>query len=183
MILQATARVDAHHLGVRYAATNDTGVDLFAQHFVECFPEPRPSPYLLHVLPHELVVFAGTLPDPPLVAAVHSGRPHAQLVAPGDTLDITLWLPLPLLESGKLDGPDPEAPHDPHWANSIRVVLHCQPRRPGLQVRAHEELGSYDAWGVPPVVLVARATVDEAFVVLRRREPFRRPPIEGLGLP
>lgn len=181
MILQVSAQTEGNELGVRYAATNDTGVDVFAQHFVEYYPKPTPSPYRLHVLPHELVLFAGTLPDPPLVAAAHPGYPHAQLVRPGETLDITLWLSLPLLECSKFDGPNPDAPHEPHWANSIRMVLHCQPRRRGLKVHAYEELGSYNVWGLPPTVLVARTTVDEPFVVLRRTAPFRRPPIEQLG--
>lgn len=174
--------LEVHHDGrtlvVRYATTNDFGAEVFVQHYVDHYPVPKPSCYVLHVAPHELVLWAGTPSNPPLVSSAQAGRPHAQRLSPGESLEVALKLDLPLLERGKLRGIDAHAPCVHVSAEQVRLRLDVQPMRKGLQIREYPELGTVDVWGLPPHVLEAVASV-EPFVVHRRTDDFHRGGLEG----
>jgi hypothetical protein len=175
MRLQLNAQADDTTLVVRYTTTNEHGVDVYVQHYVDYWPDLTPGAYVFHREPDIVMLHAGWLPDPTLTCSAHPGRPQAQRLSPGESLDTTLRFQLPLLERGKFAGANPEAPHTPVVGRTVQFVLHYHPKERGLQVKHFPDSDTYDVWGPDPTRVTASVRLAQPIAVWRRDAPFHRP--------
>lgn len=175
MELRIGANYDEQTLQVRYIFTNTTATDVFVQHYVVQHPEAKPSCYVYHLRPqNEVVLWAGTPPIPPWMCFAQPPKALAEQLPPGDSCDVLLRLPLPLVETGVWNGPEPDGPLESVSANLIRFRLDVLPKRRGLDIRhVKREPGLLRVGGAAPQVLEATTTIDPPFIV-RRRGKFHR---------
>jgi hypothetical protein len=124
MAFQLTALVESNALDVEFSLRNplDVYVDQFEP--THLWPPTRGGYVYVHREDRLLVLYFGTVPNPPRVALMQEIKFYAERVPPGGTLRRSITLPLPILERGKLKVRDPAAPHDVVHVDRRPAALH-----------------------------------------------------------
>ncbi|MCH9683994.1 MAG: hypothetical protein K0V04_21350 [Deltaproteobacteria bacterium] len=171
--LSVTTRLHEGALTVDARVDNLGAVDVYVHHLMTVHPERSTGAYAFHGPGDELLLLCGAPPPPPLVSPGWPGRLAASLVEPSASLRWSLSLPLPLLEHGLVQPPDPEAAAQPHVVDCVRLLVDTQPMSPQLQVRELTGHDAFDVWGPTPPRLEASAFLPGPCTI-RRREQFHR---------
>src|SRR5262245_26965202 len=114
MSFQLTALVEKNALTVEFALRNPLGVDVYVDQFEPAgtWPPERCGYVFVHREERLLVLYFGTVPNPPRLCLWQEIKFYTERLGPGETLRRSITLQLPILERGKVKGPDSLAPHD-----------------------------------------------------------------------
>jgi hypothetical protein len=177
MSFQLTALIENNVLLVEFALRNPLDVDVYVDQFepTHLWPPVRGGYVYVHREERLLVLYFGTVPNPPRVALMQEIKLYAERLPPGETLRRSITLPLPILERGKLKVRDPAAPHDVVHVERLLCTVCYTPNQRGLtlqEVRPKSDL--YVAWGD---TRMAEATVHllHPIPALRRTDDLDRP--------
>lgn len=125
--------------------------------------------------PDGVLLEQGLPPDmPPFVCAYAPRDPLCQRVLPGETVTVTLCLPLPLDEWHPHRPPDPSRAVET-WVRTLTMKVTCVPASRTSFVRAHPSWPHlYNVTGSPRDELCATVALDTP-IVLRRRTDLSTP--------
>jgi hypothetical protein len=138
-------------------------------------PERRGYVYV-HREDRLLVLFFGTVPNPPRVHLAQEIKFYAERLGPGETLSRSITLPLPVARNCKLMEADPAAPHEVVNVDRVRCTACYTPKQRGLkilEVRPKSDL--YQVWYGKAHKAEATVHLLHAIPALRRTDNFDRP--------
>jgi hypothetical protein len=176
MPFQLTTLIASNALIVEFALRNALAVDVYAAQFEPVYTRPlaRGGYVYVHREQRLLVLYFGTVPNPPLVCLAREIKFYAERLAPGETLRGSVSLQLPIVENGKLNVPDPTAPHDVVNVDRVRCTICYTPKERGLRIQ--EVAPDSDLYVVGGNAQQAEATVHLLHPIraLRRTDDFDR---------
>jgi hypothetical protein len=178
MSFQLTAVVENNALTVEFALRNPLAVDVYVAQFepTRTWPPVRCGYVFVHREERLLVLYFGTVPNPPRVSLVQEIKFYTERLPPGETLRRAITLPLPILERGKLKVPDPAAPHDVVDVDRLRCTVCYTPKERGLKIQEVAPKSELYVLRYGEVHM-AEATVHllHPIPALRRTDDFDRP--------
>jgi len=170
MDLLVTPDIASEALTLHLSLPNTLGVDVYVAQFLPGLTKPpQRGGFVFAQRDGLLLVYFGTVPNPPLMCLAQEVRLYAELLPAGQTLRASIKMAIPVLERGKLDEPDPAAPHELIDVTRVRVVV-CYERKKrwGRHAEVVPGSGLYD----PRVGGSSPST--EATVALPRPVPAQR---------
>jgi hypothetical protein len=137
MSLQLTALIEKNALIVDFALRNPLPVDVYVAQFepTRTWPPIRCGYVYVHREDRLLALYFGTVPNPPLVCLMQEIKFYTERLLPGQRLSRSIVLPLPILERGKLNVPDPAAPHEVVNVDRVRCTVCYTPKERGLKIQ------------------------------------------------
>lgn len=175
---ERVAETGAGALKVSYRAHNDGSEALFLTHLMPGPPGVgfAPGVYVFHAGGGRALLLAGTPPPPPGVMLAWPGTPGATLLQPGEQIEASLALDLPLLEENAVSSPDAAAPAEPVAIEEVCLRLEYLPRRRGLEAREYQQFpGVWQVSGLPAQHTDAVVRLHRPAPMLRRTDDFFRP--------
>jgi len=173
--LIATADKDA--LTIELALRNPLDVDVYVDQFLptRAWPPVRGGYVYVH-RDNLLVLYFGTVPNPPRVCLAQEIKLYAERLPPGETLRRAISLPLPIIECGKLKGAEPTAPHEAVIVDRVRCTVCYTPKRRGLTIReVAPKSGLYEVWYGDVQRVESNRHLLHPIPALRRSDDFDRP--------
>jgi len=177
MELTVTPYILPQTLKVEFSLRNTLGADAYVEQFYPTRIVPHPREGYVYV--HRgglLLVYFGTVPEPPRTCGYQKVRFYAELVPAGQTLQASLTMALPILEFGRSAVPDPTAPHEVVEVERLRVVICYRRKERGIKVReVPAQTGLYDVWGAESASVEATVPMPHPISAHRRTDEFDRP--------
>jgi hypothetical protein len=178
MALQLTARVENNALRVEFALRNPLDVDVYVDQFepTRTWPPVRRGYVYVHREDRLLLLYFGTVPNPPLLRLAQEIKFYTERLPPGETLRRSITLRLPVVENGKVDQADPTAPHDVVNVDRVRCTVCYTPKERGpkiLEVAPKSDL--YEVWYGTARQAEANMPLLHPIPALRRSDDFDRP--------
>jgi hypothetical protein len=178
MTLQLTAVVENNALNVEFALRNPLDVDVYLDQFepTRTWPPVRGGYVYVHREDRLLVLYFGTVPNPPRLHLAQEIKFYAKRLPPGETLRRSIRLQLPVVENGKVNEADPAAPHDVVNVDRLRCTVCYMPKQRGLkilEVRPKSDL--YQIWYGKALQAEATVHLLHPIPALRRTDDFDRP--------
>jgi hypothetical protein len=177
MDFQFIAETDRDALTIELVLRNQLDVDVYVDQFLptRTWPPVRGGYVYVH-RDNLLVLYFGTVPNPPRVFLAQEIKLYAECLPPGETLRRSISMPLPIVECGKLMGPDPSAPHDRVMVDRVRCTVCYTPKRRGLTIREVAPKSSlYEVWYGDAKQVEANHHLLHPIAALRRSDDFDRP--------
>ena len=136
MSLQLTPAVDQGTLTVEFSLHNPLEVDIYVDQYqpTRDWPPERRGYVYVHREDRLLVLYFGTVPNPPLVRLAQEMKFYTERLAPAQTLHAAIRLPLPVLENGKLALADAAAPHEVVEVDRVRCTVCYTPKTRGMKI-------------------------------------------------
>jgi hypothetical protein len=159
----------------RYSIRNGLDTEIYVPQFMPWRSGPTRACYVYAHADGQLLLYFGTVPNPPLICLAREIRLYAERVSAGRTLQSSVTLNVPILEEGKLQGEDAEAPHELVSLSRLTMTVnYYQPQRE-LRIEEVPGYGLYDVWGTTPRSLVANLIMPNPLPAKRRTDDFHRP--------
>jgi len=178
MELTITPRVLADTLTLEIALRNTVGVDVYVEQFLPGLTwPPTRGGFVYAQRDGLLLVYFGTVPNPPLTSLAQEVKLYAELLPSGQTLQASVRMTIPVLECGKVAAPDPAAPHELIDVDRVRVVVCYQPKKRFQKLReAVPGSGLYDpGGGLSHPSVEATVALPRPIPAQRRTERFDHP--------
>jgi hypothetical protein len=176
MDLHVSQAVDAHHLTLDLSFRNRLDVDIYVEQFLpsRTWP-PERGGYVYAHRDGMLLVYFGTVPNPPRFCLAQEIKLYAELLRPSQTRSASISLPIPVVERGKFSGRDSTA-HEVVEVSLLRLVVCYKRKQRSLKLReAFPQSGLFELWYGESEKVEANFALPRPIAALRRTDDFDRP--------
>jgi hypothetical protein len=168
MELNANVIYQPDRLTVNYGIRNDRDEEVYLPQFMPWRSGPTRGCYVYAHADGQLLLYFGTVRTPPGICLMRENRLYAERLLPGRTMNASVSIVIPILESGNEQPADASAPHEQVLISRLKMVVtyHRQERK--LRIAEVPGIDLYDVRGTDPAVLVTEFTVPNPVVAQRR---------------